>query len=141
MFSVVLLSGCGTASLPDGPSEKQDFSESGELLPVNSSVSLDAEPETSQEVLQIDKPRLFEEDEEEFSPGRALIKANQVQNEGDAVIYPKGEGGKSPKKKYSIFVYMVGSDLEAFYGYATRDMQEMENSGIDFSANNRHGRS
>ena len=136
MFSVVLLSGCGTASLPDGPSEKQDFSESGELLPVNSSVSLDAEPETSQEVLQIDKPRLFEEDEEEFSPGRALIKANQVQNEGDAVIYPKGERGKSPKKKYSIFVYMVGSDLEAFYGYATRDMQEMENSGIDFSANN-----
>ena len=31
---------------------------------------------------------------------------------------------------------MVGSNLEASYGYATHDIQEMTDSGIDFSKTN-----
>ena len=132
LLCVALLSGCGGASLTDDSSIVQDASDSGKTLLSDNTSSMDA----AQNPELTDKPRLFEEDEEEFSPERALMKANQVQNEGDAVIYPTGKGGKNPKKEYSIFVYMVGSDLEASYGYATRDMQEMEDSGIDFSANN-----
>lgn len=83
-----------------------------------------------------EKPRLVENDEEEATPDRALMKANQVQNSGDEIIYPVDKDKKNEKKDYSVFVYMVGSDLEASYGYATRDMQEMTDSGIDFSKTN-----
>ena len=85
---------------------------------------------------QEEKPRLVENDEEEVTPDRALVKANQVQNTGDEVIYPVSKAKTNEKKDYSVFVYMVGSDLEASYGYATRDMQEMTDSGIDFSKTN-----
>lgn len=132
LLCAALLSGCGGASLTDDASITPDVSDSGEILTSDSASSRDAAQDPEQE----DKPRLVEEDEEELTPERALMKANQVQNEGDAVIYPTGEGNKNPKKEYSIFVYMVGSDLEAAYGYATRDMREMENSGLDFAVNN-----
>ena len=83
-----------------------------------------------------EKPRLVENDEEEATPDRALMNANQVQNTGDEIIYPLDKDKKNEKKDYSVFVYMVGSDLEASYGYATRDMREMTDSGIDFSKTN-----
>ncbi|MBQ8053119.1 MAG: leucine-rich repeat protein [Lachnospiraceae bacterium] len=91
---------------------------------------------TEAEEARKEKPRLVENDEEEATPDRALMKANQVQNSGDEVIYPVDRDKKNEKKDYSVFVYMVGSDLEASYGYATRDMQEMTESGIDFSKTN-----
>ncbi|MBQ3406100.1 MAG: hypothetical protein IJH11_02530, partial [Lachnospiraceae bacterium] len=106
--------------------------DSRESLPGRDTIEETSEPENGMS----EKPRLVSDDEEPFSPERALMKANQVQNVGDAVIYPANEGAKNKKKEYSVFVYMVGSDLEASYGYATRDMQEMEESGIDFDTNN-----
>ena len=106
--------------------------DSRESLPGRDTLEEPSEPENGLS----GKPRLVSDDEEAFSPERALMKANQVQNVGDAVIYPANEGAKNKKKEYSVFVYMVGSDLEASYGYATRDMQEMEESGIDFDTNN-----
>ena len=106
--------------------------DSREALPGSDAPEEPSEPENGMS----EKPRLVPDDEEAFSPERALMKANQVQNVGDAVIYPANEGAKNKKKEYSVLVYMVGSDLEASYGYATRDMQEMEESGIDFDINN-----
>ena len=100
--------------------------DSRESLPGRDTIEETSEPENGMS----EKPRLVSDDEEAFSPERALMKANQVQNVGDAVIYPANEGAKNKKKEYYVLVYMVGSDLEASYGYATRDMQEMEESGI-----------
>ena len=94
------------------------------------------ESQGEEKAVQEEKPRLVENDEEEVTPDRALVKANQVQNTGDEVIYPVSKAKTNEKKDYSVFVYMVGSDLEASYGYATRDMQEMTDSGIDFSKTN-----
>ena len=128
MVSISLFAGCaapsGSGTSPESlsaesVSENQDAATQDEQA---------AEPE--------ERPRLAEDEDEEITPERALMKANQVQNEGDAVIYPVEKDTKNKKKRYSIFVYMVGSDLEASYGYATRDMEEMENSGIDFSNTN-----
>ena len=93
-------------------------------------------PEGEEKTARKEKPRLVENDEEEATPDRALMNANQVQNTGDEVIYPVSKSKANEKKDYSVFVYMVGSDLEASYGYATRDMQEMTDSGIDFSKTN-----
>ena len=95
-----------------------------------------SESQEEEKAVQEEKPRLVENDEEEETPDRALVKANQVQNTGDEVIYPVSKSKANEKKDYSVFVYMVGSDLEASYGYATRDMQEMTDSGIDFSKTN-----
>ena len=101
-----------------------------------SATTAESVSEPREESAQKEKPRLVEDDEEEVTPDRALMKANQVQNAGDAVIYPVQKDKTNEKKDYSVFVYMVGSDLEASYGYATRDMQEMTDSGIDFSKTN-----
>lgn len=101
-----------------------------------SATTAESVSEPREESVQKEKPRLVENDEEEATPDRALMKANQVQNTGDEVIYPVDKDKKNGKKEYSVFVYMVGSDLEASYGYATRDMQEMTDSGIDFSKTN-----
>ena len=95
-----------------------------------------SEPRGEEDSARKEKPRLVENDEEEATPDRALMNANQVQNTGDEVIYPVNKDKKNEKKEYSVFVYMVGSDLEASYGYATRDMEEMTDSGIDFSKTN-----
>ena len=151
MLCAAILSGCAASSAPDGTAAAPSvdstdaalsaldgtasspaLDDSGDVL----SGSDDLEDPAKQENGASGKPELVSDDEEEFSPERALMKANQVQNVGDAVIYPANEGAKNRKKEYSVFVYMVGSDLEASYGYATRDMQEMEEAGIDFDVSN-----
>lgn len=121
------ITGCGEHSEMETAAE----TEAASMETTEESVS-----EPREEAVQKEKPRLVENDEEEATPERALMKANQVQNEGDAVIYPVNKDKKNEKKDYSVFVYMVGSDLEASYGYATRDMQEMTDSGIDFTKTN-----
>lgn len=121
------ITGCGEHSEIETAVETEEAS----METAEESVS-----EPREEAAQKEKPRLVENDEEEATPERALMKANQVQNEGDAIIYPVNKDKKNEKKDYSVFVYMVGSDLEASYGYATRDMQEMMDSGIDFSKTN-----
>ncbi len=129
ILCTALLAGCGGNAAeetpggntaPDQAVESRDVPESGE---------------TAREEVP-DKPRLMEEDEEEMTVSRALMKANQVQQEGDARIFAEGEDFVREKKGYTILVYMIGSDLEGSYGYATRDMREMEASGIDLTKNN-----
>ncbi len=125
----------GSAAAPGGAESTAAASTSDDSEAVMSDSGVSDDP-AGQEPRTSGKPELVSDEEEAFSPSRALMKANQVQNVGDAVIYPVNKGAKNRKKEYSVFVYMVGSDLEASYGYATRDMQEMEDSGIDFDANN-----
>ena len=132
LLCAAILSGCTASSVLDGTASTPVSDDSGEVLPGSGAQKESAERKSGTS----EKPELVSDDDEAFSPERALMKANQVQNAGDAVIYPANEGAKNRKKDYSVFVYMVGSDLEASYGYATRDMQEMEDSGIDFDTNN-----
>ncbi len=129
VLSAAFMTGCGERSGTETTAET-------EAAVLETTAESAAENRTDETVVEGEKPRLVEDDEEEATPDRALMKANQVQNEGDAVIYPVDTGRKNEKKDYSVFVYMVGSDLEASYGYATRDMQEMMDSGIDLSKAN-----
>ena len=39
-------------------------------------------------------------------------------------------------KKYTVMVYIVGSNLESRYGAATADMQEMKDAGLDYERSN-----
>ena len=36
----------------------------------------------------------------------------------------------------TVMIYMVGSDLESYYGNASLDMNEMEAAGVDTAHNN-----
>ena len=152
LLCAALLSGCAASGGADGNTAVPGGADGSAAAPggaestVAASTSDDSEAVMSDSGVSDDlagqepgtsgKPELVSDEEEAFSPSRALMKANQVQNVGDAVIYPADPGATNRKKEYSVFVYMVGSDLEASYGYATRDMQEMEDSGIDFNVSN-----
>ena len=135
LSGAALITGCGERS------EMETAAETGTAAEMETAASETAEesvsePEGEEKTARKEKPRLVENDEEEATPDRTLMKANQVQNEGDEIIYPVNKDKKNKKKDYSVFVYMIGSNLEASYGYATLDMQEMTDSGIDFSKSN-----
>ena len=136
VLTAALLTGCGAAAA-DGVNESGAL-QAAEAAEDNSIREDGADTDHAEEVgggeESTGKPRLMEEDEEEITPSRAIMNARQSHNAGDSVIYP--EQKKNQKKKYSILVYMIGSDLEASHGYASADMKEMENSGIDFTDNN-----
>ena len=57
----------------------------------------------------------------------ALPESQQLQS------IPTKAPGDNSVKKYTLMVYMVGSDLESGHGCATKDIQEMLDSGLDFS--------
>lgn len=48
-----------------------------------------------------------------------------------AVLMLSGCGAPDVPEKTTVMVYMIGSDLEAQAGAGTRDLQEMEQSGVD----------
>ena len=129
ILCAAMLAGCGGTAEAEAPGDNTATGQTAEdqALP---------EEGTAAEEEAVKKPPLMEEDEEEMTVSRALMKANQVQQEGDARIFPEGEDFIREKKGYTVLVYMIGSDLEGSYGYATRDMKEMEASGIDLDANN-----
>ena len=129
LVCAALLAGCGGAPAGEAPEEFATPDRAAET-------GADASDEENAGEEVPDKPRLLEEDEEDMTISRALMKANQVQNEGDARIFAEGEDFVRDKKGYTIMIYMVGSDLEGSYGYATRDMKEMMDSGIDLENNN-----
>ncbi len=134
VLTAALLTGCGAAAA-DGVNESGAL-QAAEAAEDNSIGEDGADTDHAEDGGEesTGKPRLMEEDEEEITPSRAIMNARQSHDVGDSVIYP--EQKKNQKKKYSILVYMIGSDLEASHGYASADMKEMENSGIDFTDNN-----
>jgi hypothetical protein len=140
VLTAALLIGCGAAAPADDVNESGSFQADQAAEDVeNNSIGEDGADTDHAEKdgdgkESTDKPRLMEEDEEEITPSRAIMDARQSHDVGDSVIYPDQK--KNQKKKYSILIYMIGSDLEASRGYASADMQEMENSGIDFTDNN-----
>lgn len=58
-----------------------------------------SESQEEEKAVQEEKPRLVENDEEEETPDRALVKANQVQNTGDEVIYPVSKSKANEKER------------------------------------------
>ena len=132
---VAFITGCGERSETETAAEMETAAET-EASALETTAESASETQGEEKAARKEKPRLVENDEEEATPDRALMNANQVQNTGDEIIYPLDKDKKNEKKDYSVFVYMVGSDLEASYGYATRDMREMTDSGIDFSKTN-----
>lgn len=89
-----------------------------------------------------DMPRLVDDEEEsgngEESYSRALARANQTQQEGNAKLYETTDGNAEPrqKKNYTIMVYMTGSDLEEMHSAASTDLKEMIDSEIDYDRTN-----
>lgn len=81
-------------------------------------------------------PRLMDEDEESFAIEKVLAKTDQSRNEGDELLYPVAEAATQEKKHYTLMIYMVGSDLEASGGYATKDIDEIMDSGADLTDTN-----
>ena len=63
---------------------------------------------------------------------KALDKKTLDVSAADAQLTPTGEQ-KPEKKRYTLMVYMVGSNLETAYSSATKDITEMLESGVDFS--------
>ena len=83
--------------------------------------------------------RAFAEETQEEAYARALASKNQSQDPGSALLYPADERdalSALPEKRYTVMVYMIGSNLESRLGNATKDMMEMEASGLDYTHNN-----
>lgn len=107
------------------------------ILPVFLSVVLGAagcgqaeEKETVSE-----KPALEVIDDEAGDLFREADQKLQVQEEKRARLFPVREFRKE-KKTYTVMVYIIGSDLESRGGQATKDMEEMRQSGLDYANTN-----
>ncbi|MBR3508568.1 MAG: leucine-rich repeat protein [Lachnospiraceae bacterium] len=75
-----------------------------------------------------------EDGEQASSYTRMLARKNQEFMSGDAVIL--GELPVQEAKDYTLMVYMIGSNLESKLGSASADVEEMEESGLDFESTN-----
>ncbi len=66
---------------------------------------------------------------------RALAKKNQEYHAEDVKLTGISIDTQ-PEKRWTVMVYMIGSNLESSLGAASNDIAEMEDSGIDFSESN-----
>ena len=66
---------------------------------------------------------------------RALAKKNQEYHSEDVKLTGISIDTQ-PEKRWTVMVYMIGSNLESSLGAASNDIAEMEDSGIDFSESN-----
>lgn len=119
----------------------QDFVEREESVEENDETSDDSpgnEDELSIQNKSIEdyEESNLDEESEEFTAERALARSNQVQSEGDERLVLLDGVQKAEKKNYTLMIYMIGSDLEANGGYATRDLDEIVNAGVDYSKSN-----
>ena len=94
LSGAALITGCGERS------EMETAAETGTAAEMETAASETAEesvsePEGEEKTARKEKPRLVENDEEEATPDRTLMKANQVQNEGDEIIYPVNKDKKN----------------------------------------------
>ena len=71
---------------------------------------------------------------EDGSYARMLARKNQEFTSGDEVI--QGELPVQEAKEYTLMVYMIGSNLESKLGSASADIEEMEESGLDYQKAN-----
>ena len=71
---------------------------------------------------------------EDGSYARMLARKNQEFTSGDEVI--QGELPVQETKEYTLMVYMIGSNLESKLGSASADIEEMEESGLDYQKAN-----
>ena len=77
------------------------------------------------EVINDDSGDLFREAEQKL----------QVQEETKAELFQISEVN-TEKKDYTVMVYIIGSDLESRGGQATKDIEEMRRSGLDYENTN-----
>ena len=77
------------------------------------------------EVIDDDSGDLFREAEQKL----------QVQEETKAELFQISEVN-TEKKDYTVMVYIIGSDLESRGGQATKDIEEMRRSGLDYENTN-----
>ena len=93
-------------------------------------------PENTEDPGSSEEPESAEglsESSGEFS--RALAKKNQEYRSEDAEI-SEIRIDPQPEKRWTVMVYMTGSNLESSLGAASADIAEMEDSGIDYSESN-----
>ena len=67
---------------------------------------------------------------------RALAPRNQSFEPGDSQLQLTASFPAPEEKENTLLVYMIGSNLESQLGKATRDLQEMRGSGVNFEKNN-----
>lgn len=76
-----------------------------------------------------------EETEDAYS--RALAGKSQVYDPTKSSLISEDDGERTAQKRdYTVMVYMIGSNLESVGGNATKDMEEMEAAGLDYSKTN-----
>lgn len=74
---------------------------------------------------------------EEDATDRALFQASaRTEDVGDPTIISDGPSLPAGRKRWTVMVYMVGSNLESRFGNATRDIGEMASAGVDYSRSN-----
>lgn len=68
---------------------------------------------------------------------KILAKKSQVYDPSKSkLIFDEKRQRTATKRSYTVMVYMIGSNLESVYGSATRDIEEMEAAGVDYSKTN-----
>ena len=71
--------------------------------------------------------------EAETDYDRLLARKNQVFSPDSSVITAEASLLPASSSRYTLMVYMTGSNLESHYGAATRDIEEMLAAGLDFA--------
>ena len=160
MLSAAMMTGCGERPAEDAPSAADKDSKSTTTTAAETEKAAEEKPAETTETAPEDKPATEDEDqlaevveltsgEDSMIPGMKLTSLSSMNRLSDAAVDYSSMGirmadnastdrkwsDKKPekKKKMTIMVYMVGSDLESDQAgmNATRDVVEMVNSGLD----------
>ena len=119
----------GESSLPDDGSEESSFEESSsEESSTEEGIFSREEEEDSSDDAYI--PDTSSDEEVDYS--RLLARKNQAYTQGMSQLYPKEGFAPSEQKRYTLMIYMTGSNLESQKGRATFDILEMLDSGLSF---------
>ena len=83
------------------------------------------------------KPKLEVLDDMDDQDYRSSIeKSLRTYDSGNSALFETNGLKEKPKKNYTLMIYITGSNLESRYGAATKDILEMQESGIDLEKNN-----
>ncbi len=151
-LTLPMLSGCGLlfkSRTSEDPSSKSDSSQSENSDNGSSSSESDetssnvpqqessGHDDSSQEESETNPQTQAQEtgiyfDESGIDYDRLLATKNQAYTEGSGTIYPSEGLTKSEKARYTLMIYMTGSNLESVSARATLDLLEMQDSGLSF---------
>ena len=130
IFVLLCLALCGAGLFGCGKNAPAP-EESSSSVPTTETVT--EEPETEELVTETTTAAPVWREEDPAELDRLLARKNQVFSEESVKI--TAEKGISPQAgaRYTLMVYMTGSNLESSGAYATKDMYEMRYSGVDLS--------